>query len=31
MNTDQEKSRKPLLLVMGVVFLASVLVALLIR
>jgi hypothetical protein len=31
MNTDQEKPRKPLLLVMGIVFLASVLVAAFIR
>jgi hypothetical protein len=31
MNTDQEKPRKPLLLVMGIIFLASVLVAAFIR
>ena len=31
MNTDHEKPRKPLLLVMGIVFLASVLVAAFIR
>jgi hypothetical protein len=31
MNTDQEKPSKPLLLVMGIVFLASVIVAVLIR
>ncbi len=31
MNTDQEKPHKPLLLVMGLVFLASVIVAVLIR
>ncbi|MEY3942976.1 MAG: hypothetical protein RLZZ133_666 [Pseudomonadota bacterium] len=31
MNTDQEKPRKPLLLVMGIVFLVSVLVAAFIR
>ena len=31
MNTDQEKPRKPLLLVMGIVFLASVIVAVFIR